>query len=162
VTVRARIGLVTLCALVGLALVGVGLLGWRAVRAEQARADIDRAVAAARAGVDEIYSYDSSTLDEDLARARALVTGPFAAQFEQTAREVIVPAGRERSFTAVVAVTRIALVDAGPGRVDVLLLADQTVRASTQPQPERQSLQLAVTVTRDGDGPWLISRSDPL
>ncbi|MGD9527100.1 MAG: hypothetical protein AB7V44_09965 [Pseudonocardia sp.] len=161
-TVRARIWPAVLCVLVAAALLGVGLLGWRAFRAEQARDEVDRAVAAARSGIEEVYSYDSSTLGEDLARARALVTGPFAAQFEQTARDVIVPAGRERSFTAVVAVARIALVDAGPGRVDVLLLADQTVRASTQPQPEQQDLQLAVTMTRDGDGPWLISRSDPL
>ncbi|MGE3286590.1 MAG: hypothetical protein AB7J32_10875 [Pseudonocardia sp.] len=159
---RGRVVPAVLCVLVALALAGVAMLGWRVVGTERVRGDTDRAVAAARSGIEEVYSYDSSTLGADLPRARALVTGPFAVQFEQTARDVIIPAGSERSFVAAVSVTHIALVDAAPDRVDVLVVADQTVRASTQPQPQQQVVQLAVTMTRDGDGPWLISRSDPL
>lgn len=151
-----------LCVLVALAAAGVGVLGWRALQTEQARADTARALAAARTGIEDVYSYDSATLDQDLAHAGGLVTGPFADQFAQTARDVIVPAARERSFSAEVAVTRVALVDAAPGRVDLLVLAHQTARASTEPQPQEQTLQLAVTMTREGDGPWLISRSDPV
>lgn len=157
-----RVAPAVLCVLVAAALVGVGLLGWRAARTAQAHADTAQALAAARAGVEEVYSYDSATLDADLARAEGLVTGPFAEQLAQTVRDVIVPAGRERAFTAAVVVTRVALVDAGPGRVEAVLLAGQTVRASTQPQPQQQVLQLAVTMTRDGDGPWLVARADPL
>jgi Mce-associated membrane protein len=101
-------------------------------------------------------------LDADLARARTLITGAFAAQFEQTARNVIVPASRDQSFTVTAEVARAALVDIQPDRVDMLLFVDQTVRASTQPQPQRQTLQLAVSMTKDADGPWLISDVNPL
>lgn len=156
---RRRLVVVVLAVLVVVAGVAVGVLGLRAVDAEES---VATALATARANVSEVYSYDSATLDDDLARARSLITGAFAAQFEQTARDVIVPARREQSFTVTAEVTRAALVDIQPDRVDVLLFVDQTVRASTQPQPQRQTLQLAVSMTKDADGPWLISDVTPL
>lgn len=156
-----RLVLVGMTVLVAVALVAVGWLGSRAVGESAGERSAAAAMEAARTGMTQVLSYDSATLDADLGRARQLVTGEFAEQVEQTAH-VMSPASRNNTFSAVATITRSAVVSAESGRVDVLLLVDQTFRTSGQPDPESRRLQLVVTMTPGSDGGWLISEMQAL
>lgn len=157
-----RLVLVGMTVLVAVALVAVGWLGSRAVGESAGERSAAAAMEAARTGMTQVLSYDSATLDADLGRARQLVTGAFAEQVEQTARDVMSPASRNNTFSAVATITRSAVVSAESGRVDVLLMVDQTFRTSGQPDPESRRLQLVVTMTPGPDGRWLISEMQAL
>lgn len=157
-----RVVLVVLVVLVLLLAGTAGWLGWRAKVASDADESVSRVLATARSSIGEVFSYDSAALDYDLTRARSLITGNFATEFEQTARDLIVPSSREKAFTVTAEVTRVALIEARPDRVDALLVVHQTATDSTQPQSAQDTLQLVVSMTRTADGAWLISDVIPL
>ena len=83
---------IALAVLVIAAAVPVGLLSSQAIRLGDIEQNATEALDAAVTSTSQVLSYDSKTLDADLARARAQLSGPFAAQFEETASNAIVPA----------------------------------------------------------------------
>jgi Mce-associated membrane protein len=153
---------IVLAVLVLAAAVGVGLLGWQAMRAADAERAAAEALDAARTSTGQALSFDSKTIDADLARSRAVVSGAFAAQFEQRVNEVIMPAVRQQAVTTKAEVVRAALIGVRPGQVDALLFVDQTTTTSARPQPQRTPVQIRVTMTRTDDGRWLLSDLQPL
>ncbi len=152
---------IVLAALVLASAVAVALLGWQAIRAADAERTEAEALDTARISTGQVLSFDSKTIDADLARARALVSGAFAAQFDQRVNEVIMPAIRQQAITTKAEVVRSALIDARPERVEALLFVDQTTTSSTNPAPQRTPVQVRVTMT-NVDGRWLISELQPL
>jgi Mce-associated membrane protein len=139
----------------------VGLLGWRVHRDAQANQDQADALAAARTGVGLVLSFDPANLDAELASARKAVSGNFAAQFDQLATAVIVPATRQVGLTTKAEVTRAAVIETRADQVDVLALVRQATASKAQPTPQAATNQVKVTMTQ-ADGKWLISNMEPL
>ena len=153
---------IVLAALVLAAAVAVALIGWQAIQADNTERTVAEALDAARTSTGQVLSYDSKTIDADLARSRALLSGTFAAQFEQRVNEVIMPAIRQQDITTKAEVVRSALIDARPDQVEALLFVDQTTNTSAHPEPKRTPVQVRVTMTRNVDGRWLISDLQPV
>jgi Mce-associated membrane protein len=152
---------VVLAALVAVSAVAVAVLGWWAYGDARDRRAQDDALAAARVETAQVLSYDARTLDADLAGSRTLVTGGFAARFEELANNVIVPAVRQRNLTTKATVTRVAVIDGHRDQVRALLFVKQVTTLDGQPAPREVSNQVRVTMTRAG-GRWLISDLQPL
>jgi Mce-associated membrane protein len=160
---RARPVLVpiALAALALASLVAVAVLGWQSISASRAQSAQNAALDAARTGTTQVLSYDSKTLDADLAKSRTLISGNFAAKFEDLANSVIVPAVRQQSLSTKANVVRAAIIDAQPEQVQALLFVNQTTSMSSQPAPRSATNQVRVTMTWS-DGHWLISDVQPL
>jgi Mce-associated membrane protein len=107
---------IVLAALLVASAVAVALLGWGAYSESRAQRTQDAALAAARDNTTQVLSYNSTTLDADLARSRGLISGGFAAKFEELASTVIVPAVRQQSLSTKATVVRAAVIDAQPDR----------------------------------------------
>ncbi|MDT7590718.1 MAG: Mce-associated rane protein, partial [Pseudonocardiales bacterium] len=142
-------------------LVAVAVLGWQSISASRAQSAQNAALDAARTGTTQVLSYDSKTLDADLAKSRTLISGNFAAKFEDLANSVIVPAVRQQSLSTKANVVRAAIIDAQPEQVQALLFVNQTTSMSSQPAPRSATNQVRVTMTWS-DGHWLISDVQPL
>jgi Mce-associated membrane protein len=152
---------IALAAVALASLVAVAVLGWQAISASRAQSAQNAALDAARSGTTQVLSYDSKTLDADLARSRTLISGPFAAKFEDLANSVIVPAVRQQSLSTKANVVRAAVIEAQPEQVQALLFVNQTTTVGSQPGPHSATNQVRVTMTWS-DGHWLISDVQPL
>jgi Mce-associated membrane protein len=152
---------IVLAALLVASAVAVALLGWGAYSESRAQRTQDAALAAARDNTTQVLSYNSTTLDADLARSRALISGGFAAKFEELASSVIVPAVRQQSLSTKATVVRAAVIDAQSDQVRALLFVNQTTTVAGQPAPHNATNQVRVTMTWT-DGKWLISDMQPL
>ncbi|MGH3612397.1 MAG: hypothetical protein ACRDRK_07320 [Pseudonocardia sp.] len=153
---------IALAVLVIASAVPVGLLGAQAIQVANTEQNAAQAQEAAVTSTSQVLSYSSKTLDADLARARAQLSGTFAAQFEDMARNLIVPTAQQQDVASKVEVTRSALIDAQQDRAEVLLYLSQTASASSQPLPQRGIIQIKVTMTKNADGQWQISEMKPL
>lgn len=162
VPVRARrSSSLVLAALVVLALAAAVLVGWWGHQLRRADDDARAAVEEATTHTQQLLSYDSRSLDADLARGRSLVTGDFAAQYAKTAAELIGPTTRAQEITTIAVVVRAALVSAGPDRVETLLYVNQATTSKADPTPRPTTSQIRVTLDRVGDR-WLISDLHPV
>jgi Mce-associated membrane protein len=141
--------------------VAVAVLGWQAFSDGRAQRSQDAALDAARTGTTQVLSYDSKTLDADLARSRGLISGAFAAKFEELASGVIVPAVQQQSLATKATVARSAVIDAQPDQVTALLFVNQSTTVGADPAAHTASNQVRVTMTL-ADGHWLISDLQPL
>ncbi|MGH3567000.1 MAG: hypothetical protein ACRDRH_13400 [Pseudonocardia sp.] len=153
---------IALAVLVIASAVSVGLLGSRAITVANTEQNATEALDAAVISTSQVLSYSSKTLDADLARARAQLSGPFAVQFEEMASNLIVPTAQQQDVSSKVEVIRSALIDARPDRAEVMLYLSQTASASSQPQPQQGIIQIKVTMTKAADGQWRISEMQPL
>jgi Mce-associated membrane protein len=152
---------IVLGVLVVLSAVGVGLLGWQAWTDHQAQRDRAEALDAARVGAGQVLTFDPANVNAQLAAARKIVSGTFAAQFDQLATAAIVPATQQDGLATKADVTRAAVVDSQPDQVDVLLFVRQTSSSKSQPQAQSVTNQVKLTMTR-AEGRWLISTMQPL
>src|SRR5882757_963616 len=152
---------IVLAALLVASAVAVALLGWGAYSESRAQRTQDAALAAARDNATQVLSYNSTTLDADLARSRGLISGGFAAKFEELAGSVIVPAVRQQSLSTKATVVRAAVIDAQSDQVRALLFVNQTTTVAGQPAPHNATNQVRVTMTWT-NGKWLISDMQPL
>jgi len=153
---------ISLGVLVGASAVAVGVLGQQAIVANAAERDATAAMDAARTGTVQVLSYDARTLEADLARARTQITGPFVEVFEDVAEDVTGLTSRQEVAATRAEVVRSALIGAQDDRAEVLLFLDRVTTAPAQPEPQRGSVQVKVTMTRTADGRWLISEIQPL
>jgi len=158
----SRLPLILLGALVVAAAVVVGLLSWQAFSASQAQRNAEAALDAARTRTVQVLSYDPKTLDADLARARAQLSGAFAVQFDQLITSVIKPASKEQGLASKVEVIRSALIDSQPDRAEALLFLRQSITTTAVPQPQQETIQVKATMAKTEDGQWLISNLEPL
>jgi len=152
---------IVLAALLVVSALAVALLGWGAYSESRAQRTQDAALAAARDNTTQVLSYNSTTLDADLARSRGLISGGFAAKFEELASGVIVPAVRQQSLSTKATVVRSAVIDAQSDQVRALLFVNQTTTVGGQPAPHNATNQVRVTMTWT-NGKWLISDMQPL
>jgi Mce-associated membrane protein len=141
--------------------VAVAVLGWQTFSDARTQRAQDAALEAARTSTIQVLSYDSKTLDADLARSRALISGTFAAKFEELASGVIVPAVKQQNLGTKATVARSAVIDAQPDQVRALLFVNQATTIGSDPAPHTAANQVRVTMTWT-DGRWLISDLQPL
>ena len=158
---KARVLPIVLAVLCVIAAVLVGLLGWQAIAAKHAQSDSDSALDAARTRAPLVLSYAPATVDADIDKARAQLSGTFAAQFDQLVNSVVLPATKQQGLASKVDVTHSAMIESHPDRADVLLLMHQVVSSTNQPAQEG-TIQVKVTVTKTKDGQWLISSLQPI
>jgi len=158
---RAQLVPLGLIVLVGLAVVLVAVLGWRAVSEARLRSSQDAALAAARADTEQVLSYSPRSVQADLAASRKLVSGDFAAKFDQLATQVILPATQSQGLSTKAKVVRAAVVDATADQAHLVLFVDQSTTAKDQTGAQTSSNQVGVTMTLTG-GQWLISDLQPL
>lgn len=147
--------------LAALALVTVGVLGYRALtayRVSQARIE---AVAAATEAATEVLSYDHRRLDADFAAAREHLTGAFAKKYAQTTRAVVRPTAEQTNAVVTAEVREASVVSAAPDRVIVLLFVDQTTVNDRADTPRRDRNRVRMTMELEG-GDWLVSEVDAL
>jgi Mce-associated membrane protein len=141
--------------------VAVAVLGRQAFSDARTQRAQDAALEAARTSTTQVLSYDSKTLDADLARSRSLISGAFAAKFEELASGVIEPAVKQQSLGTKATVARSAVIDAQPDQVRALLFVNQSTTVGADPTAHTASNQVRVTMTWT-DGRWLISDLQPL
>lgn len=127
-------------------------------QAERARAE---AQAAAERHAVTLLSYDHRHLDRDFARAREVVTGPFADDYATTTERVVRPSAEEVKAVVTAEVASSAVVRAGENRAVVLLFVDQTTTSTRLEGPKVDLNRVRITLVRSG-GEWLVSGVDAL
>lgn len=149
-------------ALIGLGLVVVVLvaavsgLWWIDHRDSQAEAARSAALQAAPAEAVALLSYDYRSVDQDLQRARATLTGGYRDQFTAEASKVTAPAARAQHITTHATVIGSAVVRADPEEVVVLLFVNQSTRSSRSPAVQLSAHRIQLTMALVGDR-WLVS-----
>lgn len=146
-----------------IAAVLVGLLGWQAISLSRTESDATAALESARTRTAQVLSFDPKTVDADIERARAQVSGTFAAQYDQLVNSVILPSSKEQGMSTKAEVKNAALINSQPDRAEALLLIHQAIASTAVPQPQEGTLQVKVTMTKSPrDGQWLISDLQPI
>jgi Mce-associated membrane protein len=139
----------------------VGFFTYQAIGNSHTQRDRDAALDAARTASAQALSYNSDTIDADIAKTKALLTGKFAADFDQLATQFLLPASKQAKLSTSAEVTRAAVIESGSQEAKVLLFVNQTVRAATAPQPATGAAGMKVTMSLT-DGKWLISNIEPV
>lgn len=139
-----------------------GVLYIQLYRPDRAEADNSRAVidAASRGSV-ALLSYAPATLEQDLATARAQLTGDFLDYYSQFVDQFVAPAAKQRDIKATASVVRAAAVDVVSNTAEVLIFVNQETSSRDTAVPAQASSSVRVGMTKV-DGKWLISSFDPV
>jgi Mce-associated membrane protein len=142
--------------------VAAGGWAWSSDRDQRRTATAEQAaLKAARQHVADVLSYDAPTVEKDMGRAEAHLTGDFADDFTKMADDLIIPTARAKGIRTHAEVTSAGVVRSSVDEVVVLLFVNQTTTSSRVPEPTLDGSRLEVTLQRAGDG-WLISELTPL
>lgn len=127
----------------------------------QTTAAAAQALDAAQQGAVALLSYTPANLDDDLAKARAHLTGDFLTYYSKFADQILVPAARQKDVHASATVVRAAVIDAHPDTADVLIFVNQNTTSKDNPVsvPAASSVKVGLTKVH---GAWLISSFDPV
>jgi Mce-associated membrane protein len=151
-------GGIVLAALIVAALVLDGM-SWQADRNHRAmNTDRGDALVAATSGAQKALSFDYRTINADIARAKAMATGPFLSDYTKTAASLLKEVGPLKAI-AQATVQSGSVVNAANGRVTVLLFVDQAA-VMQQPgskTPDTKIVQYRVQMTMQKlHGRWLV------
>ncbi|HZU56777.1 MAG TPA: hypothetical protein VFA06_12975 [Actinocrinis sp.] len=137
-----------------------------AQRTDQARA---AAVAAAEKAAPVIFSYDYRHLDQDFAKAEALLTGTFRDQYAKTTQTVVKPTALQYQGVVKAVVAKpsdggapaVSVVSASPDQVVILAFIDQSTTSTrvTGTKVDQNRVLLTLTDTPQG---WLVSAVNAL
>ena len=157
-----RMALVATTAL--LAVVMTALAAVATVRVSH-RHEVDHArkaaLAAATTGVATVLSYDYQHLQSDFAKAEALLTPKFRAQYKKTTAAGVEPLAAKYRARSSAVVAAAASVSTSAGSAVVLVFVDQTVTNSQLAAPRLDRSRIDVTLVRSG-GQWLIDKLAPI
>ncbi|MDV6274940.1 hypothetical protein R3Q06_15680 [Rhodococcus erythropolis] len=149
-------------ALAALILVGVGGTAiWShhsSGAAETARVEV---IGVAPTLVEKLLSYNSDTVDEDLARAAEGASGSFQDSFTEFGSKTVAPQSREQGISTKARVVDVGVLSAGADRAEVLMFVDQITTSTAQPAPASTSSRVEVTLDRV-EGTWLVSAMTPV
>ncbi|HET7735362.1 MAG TPA: hypothetical protein VFK52_05280 [Nocardioidaceae bacterium] len=134
-----------------------GLQAHRAGAVADARSD---ALAAAQERVPALLSYDTATLDDDLANARAQTTGDFTADYGEILDAVVRPQAKARKISTVATVSAAGVVRGDTDEVVVLLFLTQTT-TSGEGGTSVAGSRVEVTMTPVDDD-WKIASLKPV
>lgn len=125
--------------------------------------DAERAViTAASEGTSAVYSYGSASIDQDIAAAKAHLTGDLRKQYEGETSAAVAASVKQKAMK-----TTATVVGAGvsgrirPDSADVLVFLNQATTSLDSPGPSMTATRLMVTLSKV-DGKWLISSLKPV
>lgn len=153
---RPEYVLLVLIVLVAVIATGVLALFLHAHRAAQAAQARTAAVDAARSHAEELLSYDHSTLQDDLAQAKADATGKFRDEYLTTTKKLVSSQAKRYEVVVRARVVGASVVDAEPERVVTLLFVDQATQSNRIKGTELDQNRVRMTLTKVEDK-WLVS-----
>jgi Mce-associated membrane protein len=144
----------------------LGLQYRDAVRTDNART---AAMAAAEKAAPVIFSYDYRHLDQDFAKAEALLTGSFRDQYAKTTQTVVKPTALQYQGVVQAVVAKpanggapaVSVVSASPDQVVVLAFIDQSTTSTRVNGTQVDQNRVLLTLTNTPKG-WLVSGVDAL
>ncbi|HEX4360586.1 MAG TPA: hypothetical protein VH141_23845 [Pseudonocardia sp.] len=143
-------------------LAGGAVALWRAADAQRdTEAGGQDALAASRRAVVAMLSYDSRTVDAQLAEASDLITGPFQVDFRNVASTLVAPAAKQKQVSTHAQVVAAAVVTAAPHEVTTLVYLNQTTESAASPAPSISGSRVRLTMTEVA-GRWLVSAMTPV
>jgi Mce-associated membrane protein len=147
----------------GLALVlavAAGVLKWQVNEARQTDAARTESVQAARDTVTVMLTYDPAKIDQQLAEARELLTGPFRDTYITMTNDIVIPGAKQQGITAVASVPGAAIESVDKNRAVTMLYVNQKVSIGGQ-MPTDNLSTVKVTLDKVGDR-WLVSQFEPV
>jgi Mce-associated membrane protein len=108
----------------------------------------------------KMLSYQPATVDADLGSVRDRLTGRFRDSYTTFTHDVVIPASKQRSISAMAKVTAAAADSADGSRTVVVLFVDQTMKVGEDP-PTNTSSVVRETLQKIS-GRWLVSDFTPV
>ncbi|MGC5255576.1 hypothetical protein ACPXCG_04425 [Gordonia sp. DT218] len=143
------------------AIVGVALAGWFGMEWKQAR-DVDNAATAAKSVAEQyavsLTSVSADSVDKDFATVLGGATGGFKDMYAKSSaqlRQLLVDNKADAQGKVIASGIQSATTD----KVVVLLFIDQTVRNASTPEPRIDRSRVVMTMDKVGDR-WLASKVD--
>lgn len=158
---RRRIVLVVVALFATAAVVALAVLAWVG-RSDAAReaARVD-ALAAAPSLVETVLSYNSPTVDADLAEAAAVTTGDFRGRFTEYATKTVAPQSKTDGTSTRARVVDVGYLDGTADHVRVLAFVNQITTSTTRPAPASAGSRIEVGLDLV-DGEWRIGELTPI
>lgn len=136
------------------------------IRTDHART---AAMAAAQREAPVIFSYDYRHLDQDFAKAEALLTGSFRDQYAKTTQTVVKPTALQYHGVVKATVAQptdgsaaaVSVVSASPDQVVILAFVDQATTSTRVSGTQVDQNRVLLTLTHTSQG-WLVSGVDAL
>jgi Mce-associated membrane protein len=153
----------TRIALAGVVLVALALAAFAGLQAHRADATGDAraaALAAAKARVPTLLSYDRKTLGDDLDRALEQTTGSFTDDYKKILTEVVEPTAQRRGISTTASVSAAGVVSGDQDHVVVLVFLTQKTTARGARSSVTGS-RVEVTLEPSG-GDWKIAGLEPV
>ena len=147
------VALVVALAVLGV-LVGVSLRDPGAERSAQ-----QAAASQARTSIEQMLSYNYTTIDAQAARIETLLTGSFKGEFTKAMDSEIKPLAVKNHTVVQARVSDVGVMSATPTTVKVLAFVNQAKVGADQQQPAVDQNRVIATMTKVGDK-WLVSRVD--
>ncbi|BBX12828.1 hypothetical protein MNVM_19090 [Mycobacterium novum] len=159
----ARWQILALAALLSSATVLAGVLYATAHRPDRQSdaAAAQSAIDAASSGTVALLSYAPETLDRDMDRARALMTGGFSTYYGKFTTDVVAPAVRTKGIKASAQVLNAALMEIRSNEAKVLVFLNQETVSRDRPEPALTASSVVVSLTKTNNE-WLVSALDPV
>jgi Mce-associated membrane protein len=120
-------------------------------------ADETAAVASARTGLEQILSFDATSVAQKPDQVAALLTGSFKDEFRKTFTSNIAPLATKSGAVVKAQVREIGVASHTDDTVTVQAFVDQTRTTTADPTPATDQNRVIATMTRV-DGRWLISK----
>jgi Mce-associated membrane protein len=144
--------------LVLLLAIAAGLLKWKDSSVRSAELVRSQSVAAAKQSAVAVLSFRYGTVDQDVAAARARLTGAFRDTYTRVTQQTLIPDAKERHVIATATVPAAAPESTTENHAVVLLFVNQTVRMGDS-RPADSASSVRVTLDKIGER-WLISGFD--
>lgn len=140
--------------------ISAGVLKWQVNEARQADAARAESLQAARNTVALMLTYDPAKIDQQLAEARDLLTGPFRDTYITMTNDIVIPGAKQQGITAVASVPGAAIETVDKNRAVTMLYVNQKVSVGGQ-MPTDNLSTVRVTLDKVGDR-WLVSQFEPV
>jgi Mce-associated membrane protein len=118
------------------------------------------AVQAAKESTVELLSYKPATVEQDLNKARDLLTGNFRDAYTSLIHDVVIPGAKQKQVTSVATVPAASTVSATANQAVVLVFINQTITMGAD-APTNTASSVRVTLDKLNDR-WVISEFDPV
>lgn len=139
--------------------ISAGVLKWQVNEARQDDAARAESLQAARDTVTVMLTYEPAKIDEQLAQARDLLTGPFRDTYTAMTNDIVIPGAKQKGITAVASVPGAAIESVDKNRAVTMLYVNQKVSVGGQ-MPTDNLSTVRVTLDKVGDR-WLVSQFEP-
>ncbi|MGX7698439.1 hypothetical protein [Gordonia polyisoprenivorans] len=161
-TVRARIVFATLCVVAVAALAVTGYFTYQVRTQDQQRDDRAQALAAMRAGVPNLLSYNGNgDLKKEFAAKYDLLTGKFRNDFTNLTTSSIIPAATQHHIVTNAKIAEAGVISSTDDAVSVLMFINQTTTSTDDPTPKIDGSRIKITAVRSGDQ-WKIGGLQPV